>query len=190
MADSPEIGRRRLLTWLWRLPVVGTLAGGAYGLYRATEHLRKPSPNPTPTFTDLQPTEVAPLNTLSEVWQTTTFSAGGVPAIALQLPNAVPGALTLNGRTYLALSRVCTHQGCLVNFNLNPEAVAVVSNYRPETPVLLCPCHLSVFSPAEGGRAVSGPAVRPLPRFRLEQQGDSLVATGLETSKNEEQRRG
>lgn len=181
-AGETDVGRRRLITWLWRLPVVAALAGGAYGLYRATENLRKLEPDPTPTFTDIAPTEVASLDALVEVWQAVTFSAGGVPAVALRLPETVPGALTLDGRSYLALSRVCTHQGCIVNLSRNPEAVAVTSNYRPETPVLLCPCHLSVFLPAEAGRAVSGPAVRPLPRLRLEGRNDSLLATGLETS--------
>ena len=186
----PDLQRRRLVTWLWRVPVVAALAGGVYGLYRAAGHLRKPQPEPNPTFVDVTPAEVAPLESFGKVWETVLFSAGGVPAIALRLPEPVPGSLTFDGRSYLALSRICTHQGCVVSFNTNPEAVAVASNYRPETPVLFCPCHLSVFLPAEAGRAVSGPAVRPLPRFRLEPTNGILTATGLETSTHEEQSSG
>jgi arsenite oxidase small subunit len=49
---------------------------------------------------------------------------------------------------------------------------------------LTCACHFSVFDPLRAGRAVSGPAVRPLPRIRLRLEGDPaagrIVADGIE----------
>ena len=65
-----------------------------------------------------------------------------------------------------------------------PEAIAFAFNHRTDRPQLTCGCHYSVFDPLRAGRAVSGPAVRPLPRVRLrivpDGVGSSVVADGLE----------
>jgi len=48
----------------------------------------------------------------------------------------------------------CTHQGCPVQ-------------YDPQRSVLACPCHGSVFDPANDGRVLHGPATRPLAALSL-----------------------
>lgn len=48
---------------------------------------------------------------------------------------------------YVALSKICTHQGCTVAFNSTDNQVQ-------------CPCHGSAFT--TGGTVVNGPATTPL----------------------------
>lgn len=51
----------------------------------------------------------------------------------------------------VAYSAICTHLGCSVLAQLNKEGNIV------------CPCHGSVYNPADGAAVVKGPASRPLP---------------------------
>ena len=61
---------------------------------------------------------------------------------------------------YIALSRVCTHLGCLVEYQKGAE-------------ILLCPCHGGKFN--LDGSVISGPPPQPLPRLALKVEGNSLV---------------
>jgi cytochrome b6-f complex iron-sulfur subunit len=61
---------------------------------------------------------------------------------------------------YVALSRVCTHLGCLVE-------------YQKETNQLLCPCHAGRFD--LDGNVLSGPPPQPLIKVALKVDGDSLI---------------
>jgi cytochrome b6-f complex iron-sulfur subunit len=61
---------------------------------------------------------------------------------------------------YIALSRVCTHLGCLVD-------------YQKGADILLCPCHGGKFD--LDGNVISGPPPQPLPRLALKVEGNSLV---------------
>lgn len=64
-----------------------------------------------------------------------------------------------SGGNYIALSSVCTHQGCQVSYNAND------SN-------LPCPCHGSLFSTS--GSVLNGPADAPLATYPVIQNGDVL----------------
>ena len=68
-------------------------------------------------------------------------------------------------RQFVAYSQKCTHLSCAVY-------------YSPEHDRLECPCHEGYF-PSTNGRVLQGPPPRPLPRVRLEQRGDDLVAVGM-----------
>jgi cytochrome b6-f complex iron-sulfur subunit len=63
-------------------------------------------------------------------------------------------------RGFIVLSRVCTHLGCLVD-------------YQKEKNILLCPCHGGIYDPS--GSVVSGPPPKPLQQFPLRVQGDSII---------------
>ncbi len=67
--------------------------------------------------------------------------------------------------TLAAFSQKCTHLSCAVY-------------YAAERDRLECPCHEGYFS-AESGRVLQGPPPRPLPRIRIEQRGDDIVAVGM-----------
>ncbi len=55
----------------------------------------------------------------------------------------------------VAYSAVCTHQGCTVA-------------YRQDARKLACPCHGSVFDPANRAEVEVGPANKPLPEIPVE----------------------
>lgn len=196
-APPVDEGRRRLVQWLWRLPVIAAAAGGGYGLYEAIRvHFLKFDVEDDPEF-DVRPEIlVSGLSVFREVWDSVTFevppaTADGapVPAVAVRLPGPIPGGIALDtglnvaSAHLAAFSRICTHQECIVSLNRDIDAINLGFNYQTRSPALTCACHLSVFDPQQGGRAVSGPAVIPLPRVRLEARGDQLYATGLERSR-------
>ena len=64
--------------------------------------------------------------------------------------------------SYLALSKVCTHQGCEVSYNHS-------SGQLP------CPCHGSVFSTT--GAVINGPAETSLKKYSVTVEGDNLILT-------------
>ena len=66
----------------------------------------------------------------------------------------------------VAYSQVCTHLSC-----------AVIHKEQENT--LFCPCHQGYFTVGEG-RPYAGPPTRPLPRIKLEQQGNEIFAVGVE----------
>lgn len=66
----------------------------------------------------------------------------------------------LDGGEFVAYSAVCTHAGCTVAYKDSQ---------------LACPCHGSVFDPANGAEVVSGPAQTPLPEIPVEVQGGQVV---------------
>ncbi len=179
---SVDAQRRRVSAWLWRIPVLGALLGGGYGvIYGAYVHFFKRRPDPTPDFRAGPTLDIAALAQFASPWDAVPFQYEGIPAIAVRLPEPVAGGLTtLDGRHLAAFSRVCTHLGCIVTLNFDADAIAFAFNYRADGPQLVCRCHLSVFDPERAGRAVAGPAVHPLPRVALREQGGRLVAQGIE----------
>lgn len=60
---------------------------------------------------------------------------------------------------FTAFSAVCTHQGCLVGSVEGEE--------------ILCPCHGSVFSIADGS-VLNGPATSPLEEVAISVDGDQI----------------
>ena len=61
---------------------------------------------------------------------------------------------------YIALSRVCTHLGCLVNYDKARQ-------------VFICPCHGGTFDLE--GNVISGPPPRPLPRYTVKVADSDIV---------------
>ncbi len=182
--DEPQQvdeGRRRIVTWLWRLPVLAVIGGAGFAAYEAYRvQFGKARAVDDPEFTPQAAQRVGDLADFANVWDEAEFVFGTVPAVALRLPGPVPGGTSAGEQHYAAFSRVCTHQGCIVALNRNLEAIAVAFNYRTRSPALACSCHFSVFDPERAGEAVSGPAVRPLPRVALSVRDGALYAVGME----------
>jgi cytochrome b6-f complex iron-sulfur subunit len=65
-----------------------------------------------------------------------------------------------NGDGFIALSSVCTHNGCRVGYNHADGN-------------LPCPCHGSIFSTT--GSVLEGPAETALKKYDVTQEGDNLI---------------
>ena len=63
---------------------------------------------------------------------------------------------------YVAVSDVCTHQGCGVNYDSSGNQFA-------------CPCHGARFNTTGG--VVNGPATSPLTKYTVTQSGNTLHIT-------------
>ena len=79
------------------------------------------------------------------------FKDSGQPAVLVHLDSG----------DFVAYSAVCTHQGCTVAYKGGQ---------------LACPCHGSVFDPANGAAVVNGPAQRPLPELAVKVRGGEVVS--------------
>jgi Rieske Fe-S protein len=78
------------------------------------------------------------------------FKDSGNPAVLVHLDNG----------DFVAYSAVCTHQGCTVAYQGGN---------------LACPCHGSVFDPANGAEVIAGPAPSPLPEIPVKVEGGEVV---------------
>jgi Rieske Fe-S protein len=76
--------------------------------------------------------------------------SGGNPAVLVHLKSG----------NFVAYSALCTHEGCVVSY----------SNGQ-----LACPCHGSIFDPANNARVVNGPARLALPKIPIEVRGENVV---------------
>lgn len=75
--------------------------------------------------------------------------------------NNTPGVIINRpDKGFIALSRVCTHLGCLVD-------------YQKDKKRFLCPCHAGTYDLS--GNVISGPPPKPLPQFPVKVQGDSII---------------
>jgi len=72
------------------------------------------------------------------------------PAVVLNLPD----------KGFVAISKVCTHLGCLVEYDASKKR-------------LLCPCHAGIYS--LDGSVVSGPPPKPLQKYPVKVQGEEIV---------------
>jgi len=140
--EAPASSRRALVAWL------GTtgLVAGAAGLLAAVARSVVPEViyEPARRFPVGRPSDFPPA------------SATFVAERRLFVFNTADG--------FYAVSAVCTHLGCNVNYEEGRKGFA-------------CPCHGSVFS--EDGRVKKGPAAWPLPRFALSlsRRGELVVDT-------------
>jgi cytochrome b6-f complex iron-sulfur subunit len=85
-----------------------------------------------------------------------TYSALKTAGNSTQKDNIIIAHTTSD--EYIALSEICTHQSCSVNFDGSTAFV--------------CPCHGSMF--AKDGSVTRGPAQRALTRYNTSLNGNSL----------------
>lgn len=134
------------------------------------------------------------------------FIAAAVPGVVIRLPvklklyDPATGAGPLSwargiGKQpqvaesdLIVFSRICPHLGCIFNYVANyKEVTAGYGGFVPppnrQHALMACPCHLSIYDPADQDRpglVLSGPAPRPPRTFLFEIQGEKIVVTDVE----------
>lgn len=73
----------------------------------------------------------------------------------------------LEDGTYVGVSRVCTHLGCIIK-------------WQAEDARFFCPCHAGIFSPT--GKVLGGPPPRPLAKLVVRVQGADIWVDGWQPS--------
>jgi cytochrome b6-f complex iron-sulfur subunit len=132
--------RRRLLQLLLALFGSTALVSVAYPLAR---FLAPPGGGAQAQKMSLKKSDLAPGEAKEIILNNT-------PVIVINRPD----------KGYVAFSRVCTHLGCLVEYDRAKNR-------------LLCPCHAGVFD--FEGKVISGPPPKPLTKFVVRVEGESIV---------------
>ncbi len=85
-------------------------------------------------------------------WESRTEILNGKPVIVVRA-----------GDRFVAYSAVCTHLGCIVNWDAQRK-------------VFLCPCHAATFD--ENGKVVDGPPPAPLADYKVSEAGGKIYISG------------
>jgi menaquinol-cytochrome c reductase iron-sulfur subunit len=97
------------------------------------------------------------------------FSIGETVQIAIEDPSPLPWA-GQTARTAVWLRR--DSQTAFTAFAVNCTHLACPVSWQAQAEIFLCPCHGGVFY--ADGRVAAGPPPRPLPRYDVRVQGDSV----------------
>jgi Rieske Fe-S protein len=145
--------RREFVVGSAAAAVAVTAGCGGGGPASPSTPVAQPAPTPTPTPAAANIVRV-PLPAIGQTVETTGTLLG----------RPLPIAVTrLSETVVLAVSRVCTHEGCTVNLPTSSGGT------------LDCPCHGSRFQ--TNGTVVNGPAARPLGTFPAQIEGSQVVIT-------------
>ncbi len=131
--DSTKVDRRGFLDWVLRtcaaITGVGLIGPALMYVWPSTREGPVRSRQDVGAAQDWQ------------VWTGKKVSLAGTPAVVVR-----------TSREFRAFSAVCTHLGCLVQWNANDR-------------IFHCPCHAASFDP--DGEVISGPPPRPLREFSV-----------------------
>ena len=102
------------------------------------------------------------------------------PGYIIRLPDAIGERLGLKQNLY-AISRICPHEGCEINFYRRRADVSRPPELEEfPNPMLVCTCHQSTFDPAQGGKVLDGPAPRPPWTFDFVIEKGKVIIKDLE----------
>lgn len=159
MSETKELSRRNFMqTAIWG---IGGLIGIGFGVpavaYVVGPSLKKQQ---SQTWMRLGATSKVELGTPTLF----TFTIQSQTGWIVNAQEVSVYVLSTDGRTYIAMSNICTHLGCHIR-------------WITEQNHFFCPCHNGVFDIS--GNVVSGPPPRPLNRFDVKvDQGELFVLVG------------
>jgi len=157
---------RRAFLWQW-LGVLATIGSwrrrGRRGAVQTTVASHS-------GYLDLRAPVVVPSRRIADPWSAVHFDA------RVRRPDSTDVDVLLKGvavRTVAADGRgevkafclLCPHEICNVEYVIDTAQVRLDAGPPPQHPLLVCPCHFSVFDPLADGARISGPAFRGLYRF-------------------------
>ncbi|OGO60043.1 MAG: hypothetical protein A2029_05110 [Chloroflexi bacterium RBG_19FT_COMBO_47_9] len=154
MGKPNELSRRNFMqTAIWGIGgLIGIVFGASAVAYVVGPSLKKQQ---TETWVRLGPTSKVELGIptlFTFTIQTQTGWIENTDEISVYV-------LSTDGRTYIAMSNICTHLGCRVR-------------WITEQDQFFCPCHNGVFDIS--GNVVAGPPPRPLDRYDVKVENDQL----------------
>lgn len=154
MSDTQKLSRRNFMqNAIW---VLGGLIGLGFGVpavaYIAGPSLKREQEQ---TWVRLGPTSKVELGTptlFTYKIQTQTGWITNMEEVSVYV-------LSTDGRTYIAMSNICTHLACHIRW------IAERSEF-------FCPCHNGIFDIS--GNVIGGPPPRPLDRYDIKVEEDQL----------------
>ncbi len=159
MGDKQELSRRNFMqTAIWG---IGGLIGLGFGV-PAVAYIAGPSlkNQQVQTWVRLGPISKVELGTPTLF----TFTLQSQTGWIVSSEEISVYVLSTDGRTFIAMSNICTHLGCHIRW------IAEQNHF-------FCPCHNGVFDAS--GNVVSGPPPRPLTRYDVKvDSGELFVLTG------------
>lgn len=125
-----------------------------------------------------------------QLWRPHPFSAWVVKPAAHGKPSAerllkgilVQASEKPGPESLRALCLHCPHELCYVQLVEDLNHVRLKQSTRPDHPLLVCPCHFSVFDPQMEGALLEGPAERGLFRFRFQMRDDVVEIQEVEAA--------
>lgn len=155
-------------------------------LAAACSSVRGSSKGSSNQYLDLKGVVTFPLASIAERWHALVFEAWLPPTAAAETDKLLNGILLRtnkdNDSGLKAFCLMCPHEVCQVQYQRNTEMVRLDSGMVPNHPLLVCPCHFSVFDPLQDGDRINGPAQRGLYRFRLTTRGTEVQITQVEAT--------
>ena len=159
MGDKKELSRRKFMqTAIWG---IGGLIGIGFGVpavaYVAGPALKNQQ---VQTWMQLGPVSKVELGSPTLFTLTLQTQTGWI----VNSQDVSVYVLTTDGRSFIAMSNICTHLGCHIRW------IAEQNHF-------FCPCHNGVFDIS--GNVVSGPPPRPLTRYDVKvDNGEIFVLLG------------
>ncbi len=80
-----------------------------------------------------------------------------------EILNGKPVIVVRTGDRFVAYSAVCTHLGCIVNWDAERKS-------------FLCPCHAAAFD--QNGKVLDGPPPAPLAEYKVTEAGGNIYISG------------
>lgn len=192
--------RRAFLAWCLGVLAMGRRLPFRERRPREREHRPRstgphlPPATGAPTYRDLETPVVFPAEAIADPWSSLPFEArvprddpaGDAVVLAGVVlrtgPAGAPGdrSASDDGGEVQAFCLLCPHEICHVVYRTNTSRVQLEAGATPEHPLLVCPCHFSVFNPLSDGALISGPAYRGLYRFKVQVERDTVKITQVE----------
>ena len=117
---------------------------------------------------------------IPDVYKKKTLVEESIPGLVVRMPDELADKSGGVKGKFRVVDLHCTHERCVATYVTDNSEIRALADLSPKNPVVYCPCHRSVFDPAEGEKVIKGPAKAPLWKFDFDIKGDDIMVTGLD----------